>query len=92
MPCLPNGAAIGRTSAQALHPEQTETPSSKTELSSQQTAGTVTDDQRGFVKMESEGNVVCLPEEKMEGVSERRDARGDGEERQGEGKDGGGVL
>lgn len=39
--CLPNGAAIGRTSSQALHPEQTETPPTETELPSEQTAGTV---------------------------------------------------
>lgn len=50
VPCLPNGAAIGRTSAQALHPEQTETSPTKTELSSQQTAGTVKENQIGFCK------------------------------------------
>lgn len=60
VPCLPNGAAIGRTSAQALHPEQTETPPTKTELPSQQTTGNVKEDQRGFVKMECEGKVVCV--------------------------------
>lgn len=42
--CLPNGAAIGRTSSQALHPEQTETPPTETELPSEQTAGTVKED------------------------------------------------
>lgn len=48
--CLPNGAAIGRTGAQALHPEQTETSPTETELSSQQTAGTVQENQGGFCK------------------------------------------
>lgn len=42
--CLPNGAAIGRTSSQALHPEQTETPPTETQLPSEQTAGTVKED------------------------------------------------
>lgn len=42
--CLPNGAAIGRTSSQALHPEQTETPPAETQLPSEQTAGTVKED------------------------------------------------
>lgn len=75
VPCLPNGAAIGRTSAQALHPEQTETSPTKTELSSQQTTGTVREDQRGSVKMESGGKVVCVRRENgREG--ERRDVRG----------------
>lgn len=61
VPCLPNGAAIGRTSAQALHPEQTETPPTKTELPSQQAAGTVKKDQLGFVKIEwDEKGAVCM--------------------------------
>lgn len=78
VPCLPNGAAIGRTSSQALHPEQTETPPTKTELSSQQTAGTVHGVQRGSVKMVREGR--------------KMDGRGSRGERQGEGKDGRGVC
>ena len=91
MPCLPNGAAIGRTSSQALHPEQTETSPTKTELPSHQTAGTVQDDQRGLVKMECEGKVECVRRENgREG--ERRDVIGYRGERQGEGKDGEGVL
>lgn len=46
--CLPNGAAIGRTSAPALHPEQTETSPTKIELPSQQAAGTVEKGTAGF--------------------------------------------
>lgn len=44
VPCLPNGAAIGRTSSPALHPEQTEAPPTETQLPSEQTAGTVKED------------------------------------------------
>lgn len=73
VPCLPNGAAIGRTSAQALHPEQTETPPTKTELPSEQTAGTVKEDQWGFCEDGLWGKRWCAcvyVREKMEG-SER---------------------
>lgn len=91
MPCLPNGAAIGRTSSQALHPKQAETSPTKTELSSQQTAGTVQEDKRGLVKMECEGKDVCVRRENAR-EGERRDAIGYRGERQGEGKDGWGVL
>lgn len=70
--CLPNGAAIGRTSAPALHPEQTETSPTKIELPSQQAAGTVQKRKSkvfGRMRFEGKGACVCEGEsgEKMEG-------------------------